>query len=175
MGRYPNNNSKYAGSKYYQTKLSNIMKKLGIDRFKYQYQNDTAFINFKFGSSWYQLDHSIAKARINNPGINNAEDVFAELVLTMEDLQHIADRNITSFKNLISPFELKPGRVELPECFTKLGFDGRFMPAEKHVEYKYNDLAKVLDPDKTQFGDKEKFEELQKIRLECLDYIKKHS
>lgn len=162
---------KYADHKFYQTKLSNIMKKLGIEKYKYQYTEDKAFINFKIGFSWYQINHTLKNAKINNPGITNGSDVFAELVLTMEDLLHISERNICDFKTWIAPFELKAGSIELPECFKKLGFDGRYMPSKKNVDYKFNDLAKVLDPSKNAFGDAQKFEELLKMKEECYKFI----
>ena len=162
---------KYADHKYYQTKLANIMKKLGIEKFKYQYTDDKAFINFKIGYKWYQINHTLKNARINNPKIVSGSDVFAELVLTMEDLMHISDRNICDFKDWMAPFELKAGSIELPECFAKLGFDGRYMPSKKNVDFKFSELAKVLDPDKNAFGDKEKFDELLDIRQKCYDFI----
>lgn len=162
---------KYADSKFYQNKLSNIMKKLNIEKYRYQYTDTTAFINFKIGYSWYQINHTLENAKKNSPGISNGTDVFAELVLTMEDLLHISERNISDFKTWVSPFELKAGSVELPECFAKLGFDGRYKPSKKNVDFKFNELAKVLDPQKNPFGDKEKFEELKRVKEECYSYL----
>ena len=164
-------NKKYADYKFYQTKLINIMKKLNIDKYNYRFTDENAFINFKHGYSWYQLDHTIEKAKKSNAGITSGTDLFAELVLTLEELYHINERNIISFKKLFEPFELKAGTVDLPECFIKLGFDGRYLPLKKNIDYKYNELAKVLDPSKTQFGDEEKFLELVKTKQECYDYL----
>ncbi len=165
---------KYADVKFYQNKLANIMKKLGIEKYRFQYTDETAFINFRIGYTWYQINHTLEKAKINSPSISSGADVFAELVLTMEDLSHISDRNIADFKVWMAPFELKAGSVELPECFAKLGFDGRYKPSKKNVDYKYNELAKVLDPDKNTFGDKDKFEELNKMKAECYAFLDKN-
>ncbi len=168
-------NKKYADSKFYQNKLANIMSKLNIEKYRYQYTENTAFINFKIDYKWYQIDHNLENAKKNNPGISTGSDLFAELVLTMEDLMHISERNICDFKNWIAPFELKAGDIELPECFAKLGFDGRYMPSKKNVDYKYNELEKVLNPSKNAFGDKDKFEELKKAKQLCYEYIEKNS
>ena len=162
---------KYADTKFYQNKLANIMKKLGIEKFRYQYTEDGAFINFKLGYAWYQINHTLENAKKNSPGITSGADVFAELVLTMEDLLHISERNICDFKTWIAPFELKAGTVELPECFKMLGFDGRYKPNKKNVDFKYNDLAKVLDPKKNPFGDAEKFAKLNEARQACYDFL----
>ena len=71
---------------------------------------------------------------------------------------------------MVWPFKLKTGLVSLPECFAKLGFDGKFMPTKKNVDFRYNELAKVLDPENA-FGDQEKFDELKLTKKLCYDYI----
>ena len=38
-------NKKYADFKFYQNKLANIMSKLNIEKYRYQYTENTAFIN----------------------------------------------------------------------------------------------------------------------------------
>ena len=74
-------NKKYADSKFYQNKLANIMSKLNIEKYRYQYTENTAFINFKIDYKWYQIDHNLENAKKNNPGISTGSDLFAELVL----------------------------------------------------------------------------------------------
>lgn len=160
-------NKKYADVKYYQTKLDNIMKKIKITKYYQKFGKDYAFVSFKYKNKYYQINHSMEKA---NENIENGSDLFAEIVLTIEDLVHISERNICSFEDWLSNFEQKAGTYELPDCFKKLGFDGRYMPNKKNVDYKVNELAKVLDP-KNVFGDKDKYNELMDCKSKCYDYL----
>lgn len=163
------NTKKYSDVKFFINKLNNVFKKLNIEKFRYKYGNDFAFVNFNIDKSWYQINHSTKNADKNTKSLAGS-DMFAEIVLSIEELSHLQDRGICSFQDIVSVFELKAGAVKLPDCFKKLGFDGRYMPSKKHVDYKYNDLAKVLHPDSA-FGDMEKFNELNTAKEECYKFL----
>lgn len=163
---------KYAGNKFYQNKLKNLMEKLKITKYYAKYTETEAFLNFKYNNKWYNIKHTLKNAQKTDSSIKYGSDLYAQLILTLEDLIRIKDRNICDFSNWISQFEIKAGDVSLPDCFKKLGFDGSYMPTKKNIDYKYNELAKILNPANA-FGDKDKFEELNRLKEECYDFIKR--
>ena len=68
------------------------------------------------------------------------------------DPKHPKIADLWRIENRIKRGELKAGDIELPECFAKLGFDGRYMPSKKNVDYKYNELEKVLNDEHSNNG-----------------------
>ena len=157
-------NKKYADKKYYQNKLEKIMIKLDIEKYNYRWTKTDAYIRFKYKNQWYQLNHNIEKANINRTSDNKliyGSDVFAQLVLALEDLSRMSEYNIYDLSEWLSNMEVTYNN-ELPDCFKKIGFTGIVVPKQDVLEQKIKEYKKVLYPG-NYFGDSEKYKELLEI------------
>lgn len=164
-------NKKYADMKFYENKLNNIMNKMNIEKFFYKWTKEDAYVKFKYKNKWYQIDHTLEKAnkhRPNNDKIVYGSDLFAQIVLVIENLSIINDYSILGFSQWISNFEIKYDNT-LPECFRKLGFVNNLIPDQKITNAKISELKSVFGP-KGNFYSKENYEKLLEIEKECNAY-----
>ena len=169
-------NKIYADIKFYENKLNNIMQKLDIQKFYYKWTKEDAYIKFKYKTKWYQLYHTIESAnknRAKNNLIVYGSDIFAQLVLTLENLCAINEYNICVFENWITNIELKYDN-EIPECFSKLGFKSNLIPKQETVNNKILELKKILGPGAV-FYTKEKYELLLELEKDCNEYYVKEN
>ena len=164
-------NKFYADMKFYENKLNNIMQKLDIQKFYYKWTKEDAYIKFKYKNKWYQINHTIENAnknRAKNNLIVYGSDIFAQLVLTLENLCVINEYNICNFENWIDNMQIKYDN-EIPECFSQLGFKNKLIPNQNIVNNKISELKSIIGPCAT-FYSKENYEKLLKLEKECNEY-----
>lgn len=164
-------NKVYADIQHYTNKLNNIMQKLDAQKFYYKWTKEDAYIKFKYKNKWYQLTHTIKDANKNRPKndlIEYGSDIFAQLVLTLENLLTIKEYNIKDLEFWISNLELKYDN-SLPDCFKKIGFSTNLIPDQTLVNKKISELKNIFGP-KAEFYSKENYEKLLEIEKECNEY-----
>ena len=160
----------YQSPEFYEKKLSCVMERLQIPSYEYDWTRKTAYVKFQYKGEWYQFDHSVEKANAaGKTPLSYGTDVFAQLVLALEDLARMVERGIYDLSRWIGEMRYLPPVMELPECFQKMGFLGHELPTEEDVKARYRNLAKKMHPDGD--GSKEAFEELQGWVKDCLDYL----
>ena len=155
---------KYNGVEYYIDKLSKVMKRLLIDNYEYNWDKDSAFIKFTYKGQFYKFDH---KATGENK-LTYGTDCFAQLVLTLEDLARMSERNIYDFSVWISAMKYLPEKILLPECFQDLGFKYDY-PSKDELDKAYKELLKIVHPDNG--GNDDSFIKLKESYAECLRQI----
>lgn len=163
---------KYADKNYYQSKLEKIMIKLKAEKYNYHWSDKDAYIRFKYKGKWYELKHTLENAnkyRTSDNKLKYGSDIFAQLVLTLEDLQRMDEYNIYDLSDWLSKMQVY-FKNELPDCFQKLGFIGYVIPTEEQINTRFLEFMRVLKPE-NYFGDNDKYEELKEIKKECLKYI----
>lgn len=158
------NDPKYKGIEYYVDKLSKVMSRLKVDNYEYNWDKDSAYIKFTYKGEFYKFDH---KATEENK-LTYGTDCLAQLVLTLEDLARMSERNIYDFSVWISGMKYLPERKLLPECFQNLGFKYEY-PSKSELEKAYKELLKVVHPDNG--GNNENFISLKQSYEECLKQI----
>lgn len=167
-------NKKYADMNFYENKLNNIMDKLKITKFFYKWTKEDAIIKFKYKNKWYQLTQTMNNAnehRHNNDKIIYGSDLFAQLVLVLENLSIIYDYNICNFTDWISHLELKYDN-NLPDCFRKIGFNNNLLPNQKILNSKISELKSIIGPNGLFYNEKN-YEDLLNIEKECNEYYEK--
>ena len=156
----------------YVQKLHNVMKRLSVDNYDYDWTKNSAYVKFFYKNQWYQFDHSTMKANASGKmHLIYGTDVFAQLVLALEDLSRMVERGIYDLSVWVSRMALIEQKEELPEHFRKLGFTGSDYPTANEAMRAYKLKAKELHPD-SENGSEEAFSELTEAYKKCMDYYK---
>lgn len=138
---------KYRGDfKEYEKKLRRVMERFGVDNFHYDWSRSECFIEFTYRGQFYRFEHSLDKAAAHKQSINCVSDLFAQLVMSLEDIARMSERGIYELSTWIEGMKALPPQKEIPNCFVKLGFDD--VPTMDALKVKYRELAKVSHPDK---------------------------
>ncbi len=136
----------YAAADNYEAKLSRVMERLGVKEFDYNWDRFSSWIQFRYKGELYRFDHSLDNARTHGVDLKYGSDVFAQLVLSLEDLARMVERGIYDLQRWVAGMKFLPAAVEIPNCFKFLGFEQ--MPADmSEIDTRYKNLAKVYHPD----------------------------
>lgn len=157
-------NPQYKGTEYYIDKLNKVMLRLHVTDYDYNWDKDSAYIKFTYKGEFYKFDH---KATEENK-LTYGTDCLAQLVLTLEDLARMSERNIYDFSVWISGMKYLPEKKLLPQCFQNLGFKYDY-PSKEELDKAYKELLKIVHPDNG--GSSESFISLKRSYEECLKQI----
>lgn len=160
----------YADVSVYESKLKRVMERFGVEQYEYDWTRHTAYVQFMYKGQWYRFDHSVDK--INATGkmkLTYGTDVFAQLVLSLEDLARMVERGIYDLGVWVSGMLYLPPVKELPQCFVDMGYKGSELPDKKDLEARYKNLLKKAHPDNG--GDADTFIKLQESMKMCLDHL----
>lgn len=163
---------KYADASVYETKLKNIMKRLGVEKYDYDWSRKTAYVQFIYKNQPYRFEHSVEKANaLGKVKLTYGTDVFAQIVLALEDLARMIERGIYDLDVWIAGMKYLPEKKQLPACFGIFGFAGPEPPSEEELQTRYKECIKEAHPDNG--GDFNKFIMYQNAMHQCAEYIKK--
>lgn len=157
------NKKLYSGN--YENKLTRVMGRLGVDHYNYDWTRQDCFIEFTYYGQTYRFEHSLSKAEATGQHIVYVSDLFAQLVMTLEDIARMSERGIYQLTTWIEGMKALPQAKTVPQCFTALGFTE--MPeTEEQIKARYRRMAKVMHPDTG--GNEEAFNILKNNYSECL-------
>lgn len=74
----------YSGD--YEAKLARVMERLGAESYNYDWTRAACFIEFIYHGQLYRFEHSVEKAKTHGQNIVHVSDLFAQLVMTLEDV-----------------------------------------------------------------------------------------
>lgn len=161
-------NKKYAEPSTYEAKLEKVMTRLGVDKFDYDWSRRECWVEFYYKGQPYRFAHSLENAKAHGANVSYGSDLFAQVVLSLEDLARMVERGIYDLGTWVAGMKALPAPTKIPECFIKLGFAE--MPATvKEVQARYRSMSKVLHPD--QGGSEKDFEELRAARDAAEAYL----
>lgn len=85
----------YADVSTYEQKLKRVMVRLGVEKYEYDWTRQTAYVQFFYKNQWYRFDHSVEKVNVGGKmKLTYGTDVFAQIVLALEDLARMVERGI---------------------------------------------------------------------------------
>jgi hypothetical protein len=155
----------YASPDAYEAKLSRVMERFGVEDYNYNWDRHMAWVEFRLKGQLYRFDHSVEKAKARGFQLTYGSDVFAQLVISLEDLARMAERGIYDIQTWLAGMKFLPPPVVLPECFRALGFTE--IPTDiEEIKTRYKTLAKQLHPDAG--GNDAAFVNLQRQTEECI-------
>ena len=142
------NAKKYASAENYEAKLEKVMARLGITRDHYDYNWDrfTCWVQFDYKGQLYRFEHSLKNAAAHGQKVHCGSDVFAQVVLALEDLARMVERGIYDLSTWVAGMKYLPPAPEIPDCFRVLGYD-RIPESREDVGQRYKQLAKSAHPD----------------------------
>lgn len=155
-----------------ERKLARVCERLGVpmDRCRYDWTSsrggNSCYVELCINGVWRRFENSTEKSAECGRGLVYASDLFAAIVLTLEDMARAAEQGIVSFDQLVTGIPALPAVVELEPCFAALGFTAR--PKDRaEVEAQYKRMAKVMHPD-APGGSTEAFQQLCENFNACL-------
>ena len=158
----------YATPDYYERKLAKVMERLGVEDWNYNWDRYQCWVQFRYKGELYRFDHSIERARQAGINLVYGSDVFAQVVLALEDLVRMVERGIYDLPRWVAGMKYLPPVTELPSFIRALGFTE--MPSSvQEVRDRYRALAKQLHPDKG--GSADDFAALQQAAEKAIQYL----
>lgn len=154
----------YAEPAAYEAKLEKVMARLGIEKYDYNWSRFECWVTFVYKGQPYRFSHSVANAQAHGVDIKYGSDVFAQVVLSLEDLARMVERGIYDLTTWVAGMKYLPEAAGLPGWARTLQFEK--IPATwDEVERRFRQLAKVSHPDTG--GSEEQFRTLQQARKEA--------
>lgn len=159
---------KYAEPDTYEAKLERVMSRLGVENYDYDWSRFECWVSFVYKGSMYRFSHSVENARSHGIDIRYGSDVFAQVVLSLEDIARMVERGIYDLSVWVAGMKYLPEAKRLDACFSALGFSA--MPQSKEaVKAQYKRMAKAMHPDTG--GDEKAFVALTENYNKCLSIL----
>lgn len=159
---------KYAEPERYDAKLEKVMERLGVERYDYNWDRFASWVEFYYKGAPYRFEHSVKNAQEHGADIRYGSDVFAQVVLTLEDLARMVERGIYDLSTWVAGLKMLPERERVPDCIARLGFDK--MPDERELKARWRQIAKTAHPDAG--GDPQHFQTMKEAYEEAAELIK---
>lgn len=156
----------YAEPATYEAKLEKVMARLGVEQYDYDWSRFECWVSFVYKGQAYRFAHSVENAKAHGANIRYGSDVFAQVVLSLEDLARMVERGIYDLSTWAAGMKYLPAAKPLEPCFVGLGFIEMPKTAEE-VKEQYRRLAKVMHPDSG--GDSSAFVALGENYRKCLE------
>ena len=135
----------YAEPAAYEAKLEKVMSRLGVDRYDYNWDRFSCWVEFYYKSQPYRFEHSVDNAMAHGINIKYGSDIFAQVVLSLEDLARMVERGIYVLSTWVAGMKYLPAKSNVPSCLQKLGFDA--IPTERELKARWKQIAKTAHPD----------------------------
>jgi hypothetical protein len=159
----------YASAENYEAKLDKVMSRLGIEKYNYNWDRFSCWVEFTYKGQVYRFSHSIENAKAHGQTVRYGSDVFAQVVLALEDLARMVERGIYDLSTWVAGMKYLPPAADIPDCFRVLGYD-RIPENQEDVSKRYKNLAKSAHPDAG--GSNEQFQTLTDAYNQAVDYFK---
>ena len=159
----------YADAATYEAKLEKVMSRLGVEKYDYNWDRFSCWIEFWYKGQMYRFEHSIENAKAHSNNIKYGSDAFAQVVLTLEDIARMTERGIYELSTWVAGLKALPKPKDIPQCFLLLGFND--IPTSEELKKRYKELAKVNHPDAG--GNNEYFISIQNAYETAQEKLKK--
>lgn len=135
----------YAEPQTYEAKLEKVMNRLGIEHYDYNWDRFSCWVEFTYKGHPYRFEHSVDNAQRHGVNIKYGSDVFAQVVLSLEDLARMVERGIYDLSTWVAGMKYLPAAPDIPDCFRVLQFD--CIPGISDIQDRFKQLAKSAHPD----------------------------
>ena len=157
----------YADAGTYEAKLEKVMGRFGAEQYNYDWSRRACWVEFWYKGQYYRFEHSVDNAIAHGQNIQYGSDVFAQVVLTLEDIARMTERGIYELQVWIAGLKALPPPAPIPECFAVLQFDKT--PTRDDVERRFKQLCKIAHPDVG--GSEEMFQRIVNAREQALKLL----
>ena len=158
----------YASPEAYEAKLEKVMARLNVESFDYDWSRLECWVSFIYKGQHYKFSHSMENAKAHGVNVKYGSDLFAQVVLSLEDLARMVERGIYDLSTWAAGMQYLPPPKYIDDCFKVLGFTE--LPTEEDIKSRYKKMSKALHPDNG--GSEIEFTELTRNFEKCLEGIK---
>lgn len=158
----------YAEPATYEAKLEKVMGRLGVEEYDYDWSRFECWVSFTYKGQPYRFSHSVDNAKSHGVNIRYGSDVFAQVVLSLEDLARMVERGIYDLSTWVAGMKYLPAAQPIEPCFAGLGFIKKPATTDE-VKAQYKRMAKSMHPDMG--GDAEAFFRLNANYHRCLELM----
>lgn len=159
----------YAEPATYEAKLEKVMARLGVEQYDYDWSRFECWVTFTYKGQPYKFAHSVENAKNHGVNIKYGSDVFAQVVLSLEDLARMVERGIYDLSTWVAGMKYLPAGGGIEPCFLSLGFTER-PESEEELKAQYRRMTKIMHPDTG--GSDSAFSALQENYHQCLKLLK---
>lgn len=135
----------YAEPAAYEAKLEKVMTRLGVEKYDYDWSRFKCWVEFFYKGQPYRFEHSVENAQAHGVNIRYGSDVFAQVVLSLEDLARMVERGIYDLSTWVAGMKCLPAAADIPPCLKALQFEE--LPTEAELQKRFRQLSKVAHPD----------------------------
>ena len=135
----------YAEASTYESKIEKVMQRFGADKYDYNWDRFSCWVEFWYKGQLYRFEHSIENAQSHGSKVKYGSDVFAQVVLTLEDIARMTERGIYELQTWVEGLKALPKPKDIPDCFKTLGFNE--IPNNKELKERYRQIVKTAHPD----------------------------
>lgn len=135
----------YADAGTYEAKLEKVMQRLGAEKYDYNWDRFSCWVEFWYEGQLYRFVHSIENAQKHGLKVKYGSDIFAQVVLTLEDIARMTERGIYELQTWVAGLKALPTPQEIPDCFKVLGFAE--IPSLDQLKSRYRQVLKSAHPD----------------------------
>lgn len=107
----------YAEASTYEAKLEKVMQRFGADKYDYNWDRFSCWVEFWYRGQLYRFEHSIENAKQHGSDVKYGSDVFAQVVLTLEDIARMTERGIYELQTWVAGLKALPKPKDIPDCF----------------------------------------------------------
>lgn len=144
------------------------MARLGAEKYDYDWSRRECWVEFWYKGQLYRFTHSVDNAQSHGVDIRYGSDVFAQVVLSLEDLARMVERGIYDLSVWVSGMKQLPPAKNIPTYFTTMQFSS--IPDQlQEVHSRYKQLVKSAHPDAG--GSEEQFLILQEAYQQAIQYF----
>lgn len=154
----------YAESSTYEAKLEKVMQRLGAEKYDYNWDRFFCWVEFWYKGQLYRFEHSIENAKAHGNDVKYGSDIFAQVVLTLEDNARMTERGIYELQTWIAGLKALPKPKDIPDEYKILGFTK--IPSADELKERYHQMIKSAHPDHG--GDSEYFMCIKSAYEKCL-------
>lgn len=135
----------YADAGTYEAKLEKVMQRFGVEKYDYNWDRFSCWVEFWYKGQLYRFEHSIENAKAHGNDVRYGSDVFAQVVLTLEDIARMTERGIYELQTWVAGLKALPKPKDIPDCFKTLGFSE--IPTQEMLKERFRQIAKTAHPD----------------------------
>lgn len=159
----------YADANTYESKLEKVMQRFGADKYDYNWDRFSCWVEFWYKGQLYRFEHSIENANAHGSNVKYGSDVFAQVVLTLEDIARMTERGIYELQTWVAGLKALPKPKNIADCFKLLGFSNT--PTLTELKARYRQIIKSAHPDAG--GTQEYFIAIQNAYEQAKDILEK--
>lgn len=135
----------YAEASQYEAKLEKVMQRFGAEKYDYNWDRFSCWVEFWYKGQLYRFEHSVDNAKVHGSNVKYGSDIFAQVVLTLEDIARMTERGIYELQTWVAGLKALPRPKDVPDCFKLLGFTE--VPDADTLKSRYRQMIKTAHPD----------------------------